>query len=144
MIDPEHMSIVIEKSLRSGREVHRAKHHSDGTRIDPVEIDDLADQRAQCGGGDDRLLAAEADSSSALAEGQPASQRRPQPSGALRAPSRCRIAAHRSPELPKPQCPFVRQIPGDDRGVDRADGGAGDPVRPYSAFLKRREQAPAW
>src|SRR5437762_7052075 len=40
------------------------------------------------------------------------------------------------PELTQPQRALVRQVAGDDRGVDRADRGAGDPVRPDAAILE--------
>jgi hypothetical protein len=51
----------------------------------------------------------------------------------------CRGApAQLLPELAKPENAFVRQVAGDDRGVDRADRRAGDPVGPDAAILERR------
>src|SRR2546427_8591386 len=41
------------------------------------------------------------------------------------------------PELTQPQRALMRQIAGDDRGIDRADRGAGDPVRPNPAIFQR-------
>jgi hypothetical protein len=47
MIDAEHVPVVVEERFGSGHEVDGSKHHSDATRIDPVEIDDLVYHRAQ-------------------------------------------------------------------------------------------------
>src|SRR5580700_3255825 len=41
------------------------------------------------------------------------------------------------PELPQPQRALMRQVAGDNRGIDRADRGAGDPVRTDPAVLER-------
>ena len=41
------------------------------------------------------------------------------------------------PEPAQPRHPFMRQVAGDDRGVDRADRRAGDPVRPHAGMFER-------
>ena len=57
MVGAEHVPIIVEKCLGSGDEVDGAKDDANGSRIDPLEINRLSDQRPQFGGGDCRLLA---------------------------------------------------------------------------------------
>jgi hypothetical protein len=46
VIDAKHVPVVVEQRFRSSRQIHGSEHHSNATRIDPVEIDYFADHRA--------------------------------------------------------------------------------------------------
>ncbi len=69
MINAEHVAVVVEERFRSCCQVHGSEHHPDPARIDSVKIDHFADHRAQCCGGDDRLLAEGGKSHSAAPTG---------------------------------------------------------------------------
>jgi len=56
VVGAEHVPIIVEECLGSGRDVQRTEYHPHGPRIDPLEIDSLADQGLQFGDGQNRLL----------------------------------------------------------------------------------------
>ena len=55
MVGAEHVPVVVEKRLRSCRQIDRAEHDAHGAGIDALEIDRLGDQFAQFEDRDDRF-----------------------------------------------------------------------------------------
>ena len=141
MLGTEHMAVVVEIGFGAGAEIDGAEHEPDSAGIDPVEIDRGVQQLAQLRRA--RSAAARArrswrprvDGPSASAT-RPASQRRTRRGTQPSPPSRD-APAQLLPEPAQPRNPFMRQIAGDDRGIDRADRGAGDPVRPDAGMFER-------
>jgi len=128
---------IVEKGLGAGIEIGRAQHHAHRAGIDPREIDDLLDQLAQLARRDRRALARRPRAGVLPLEQDPighgAQTLVKSGIGADRD-----AAAQLAPELPEPERALVRQIAGDDRGVDGADRAAGDPIRPDPGVFERR------
>src|SRR5437868_266136 len=52
MVQSEHVPVIVEERLGSGRQVHCSEHQADDARVDPIEINSLADHLAQLAGRD--------------------------------------------------------------------------------------------
>src|SRR5207244_7514032 len=56
MVQSEHVPVIVEERLGSCRQVHCSEHQAVHARVDPIEINHLADHLAQLGNWDDGFL----------------------------------------------------------------------------------------
>src|SRR5262249_44723217 len=124
MVGRKHVPVIVKECLGSCRKVRCAEEDPDGSRVDPLEIDCLSDQHSQWGGGNNRFLARALCRRGWRTSRQKIRECRLGPMGGTAGAPPGGALAQLPPKLAQSRDAFMRQVPGDDRSVDSADGGA--------------------